>query len=116
LPSPLLFECLWHTIIAVSLNYPNLKATSLNRPGGNVTGVNFLATEITAKRFELLRELLPKATETLLLVNPDAPLSEAERQRVEAAAQVIGHEVLSFDANRRLLGTPRDKTRKMRNS
>jgi putative ABC transport system substrate-binding protein len=72
---------------------------SLNRPGGNVTGVNFLATEVTAKRFELLRELLPKATQTVLLVNPDAPLSEAERERVEAAARTVGHEVLSLDAN-----------------
>jgi putative ABC transport system substrate-binding protein len=72
---------------------------SLNRPGGNITGVNFLATEVTAKRFELLRELLPKATRAVLLANPDAALSETERQRAEAAARAVGYEVLSLDAN-----------------
>jgi putative ABC transport system substrate-binding protein len=72
---------------------------SLNRPGGNVTGVNFLATEVTAKRFELLRELLPKATQAVLLANPDAALSETERQRAEAAARAVGYEVLSLNAN-----------------
>jgi len=72
---------------------------SLNRPGGNITGVNFLATEVTAKRFELLRELLPKATQVVLLANPDAALSETERQKAEAAARAVGYEVLSLNAN-----------------
>jgi putative tryptophan/tyrosine transport system substrate-binding protein len=72
---------------------------SLNRPGGNVTGVNFLAAELAAKRFELLRELLPKATQTALLVNPDGRTSELEGQRVEAAARAVGHEVLALNAN-----------------
>src|SRR5437763_4642980 len=43
---------------------------SLARPGGNLTGVNFLSTELTAKRLELLREMLPKASRIAVLVNP----------------------------------------------
>jgi len=71
---------------------------SLNRPGGNVTGVNFLAEEVAAKRFELMRELLPKATMTAVLVNPDSPTSQAERRLVEATARAVRHEILILNA------------------
>ena len=43
---------------------------SLARPGGNLTGVNFLVGEVTAKRLDLLRELVPTATRIAVLVNP----------------------------------------------
>src|SRR5262249_22488170 len=43
---------------------------SLARPGGNLTGINFLSGELTAKRLELLRELMPSATRVAVLVNP----------------------------------------------
>jgi len=43
---------------------------SLARPGGNLTGVNLLSTELTAKRLELLREMLPRASRIAVLVNP----------------------------------------------
>jgi putative tryptophan/tyrosine transport system substrate-binding protein len=68
--------------------------TSLNRPAGNLTGVSFLAQEIAAKRFELLRELVPKVTKMALLVNPASPSSEAEQRAVEAAARDVGQTVL----------------------
>lgn len=70
---------------------------SLNRPGGNVTGMNFLAEDIASKRFELLRELVPKATMMALLVNRGSPTSEAERRLVEAAAGKVGLTILILD-------------------
>jgi putative tryptophan/tyrosine transport system substrate-binding protein len=72
---------------------------SLNRPGGNLTGVSFLAQEIAAKRFELLRELVPKITKMSLLVNPVGPSSEAEQRAVEAAARDVGQPVLVLKAS-----------------
>ena len=68
---------------------------SLNRPGGNVTGVNFLGGALGAKRLELLRQLVPKATTIGVLVNPNRVDTEAERRDVQAAAQAIGQQ-LSF--------------------
>jgi putative tryptophan/tyrosine transport system substrate-binding protein len=49
---------------------------SLARPGGNLTGVNFVTGELTAKRLELLRELVPAATRVAVLVNPTNPAAE----------------------------------------
>jgi putative ABC transport system substrate-binding protein len=53
---------------------------SLSRPGGNVTGVIFLAGILGTKRLELLRQVVPAATTIAVLVNPDAPDTEAERR------------------------------------
>src|SRR6202030_642549 len=53
---------------------------SLNRPSGNVTGVTFLAGQLGAKRLELLRQLVPKATTIGVLVNPGSPETEVERK------------------------------------
>jgi putative tryptophan/tyrosine transport system substrate-binding protein len=70
---------------------------SLNRPGGNVTGVSFLVSALGAKRLELLRQLVPKATIIGVLVNPNSPETEAERKDVEAAAQAIGQQLIILD-------------------
>lgn len=51
---------------------------SINRPGGNITGVNFLAAESSTKRLELLHDLVPKAAVMGLLVNPNSPTSRSE--------------------------------------
>jgi putative ABC transport system substrate-binding protein len=51
---------------------------SLARPGGNMTGINFFASEVLAKRLELLRELVPKAVRVAVFVNPSNP-GRAER-------------------------------------
>jgi putative ABC transport system substrate-binding protein len=72
-------------------------AASMNRPGGNVTGVSFFGGMLGAKRLELLRQLVPKAKTIAMLVNPDAPTTEAERRDVHAAAQTIGQPLLVID-------------------
>jgi putative ABC transport system substrate-binding protein len=54
---------------------------SLNRPGGNMTGVAGLQTDLVTKRVELLHELVPKAAVVALLVNPTNPYTESERER-----------------------------------
>jgi putative tryptophan/tyrosine transport system substrate-binding protein len=71
---------------------------NLNRPGGNVTGVVFFSGVLGAKRLELLRQLVPKATIIGLLVNPKSPDTEAERSDVQAAALAIGQQLIILDA------------------
>ena len=61
--------------------------TSVNRPGGNVTGVNFLLGVLGAKRLDLLRQFVPKTATIGFLVNPNTDETEAERSDVEAAAR-----------------------------
>jgi putative ABC transport system substrate-binding protein len=63
---------------------------SLNRPGGNVTGLALLTVELEAKKLELLHELLPTATAIALLVNPTNVLSDSERKDVQDAARSLG--------------------------
>jgi putative ABC transport system substrate-binding protein len=72
---------------------------SLNRPGGNVTGVVFFASILGAKRLELLRQLVPKATTIAMLVNSNRPEADTERRDVQAAAQAIGQQLLILDVN-----------------
>jgi putative ABC transport system substrate-binding protein len=71
---------------------------SLNRPGGNVTGVAVLAVELEAKRLELLRELVPTAALIAFLVNPSNPQAETQVQDVQRAARTIGQRVLILHA------------------
>jgi putative ABC transport system substrate-binding protein len=72
---------------------------SLNRPGGNVTGVVFISSELGAKRLELLRQLVPKETTIAVLVNPHLPNTERERSEVQAAAQAIGQQLIILDVS-----------------
>ena len=69
---------------------------SLNRPGGNATGVNFFTIELMAKRMQLLRELVPAAKRVAVLVNPTDRSNETTLRDVEAAA--IGQEVVALEA------------------
>ena len=64
--------------------------SSLNRPGGNVTGVTFFINSLGAKRFELLRELIPDATVVGFLINPQNPTSTPQISDVQAAARSLG--------------------------
>ena len=72
---------------------------NLNHPGGNVTGVTFLAGTLGAKRLELLRQFVPKADTIAMLVNPNASNTEEERRNVLAAAQTLGQKLAVFDVS-----------------
>jgi ABC-type uncharacterized transport system substrate-binding protein len=73
---------------------------SLARPGGNLTGINFFSTEVTAKRLELLRELMPAATRVAVLINPaDAEYTETTVREVGAAARTIGLQIQVLKAS-----------------
>jgi putative ABC transport system substrate-binding protein len=72
---------------------------SLNRPGGNVTGVTFLSGQLGAKRLELLRELVPTATTIAMLANPNSPETVAERRDVQDAARAIKQQLIILDVN-----------------
>jgi putative tryptophan/tyrosine transport system substrate-binding protein len=73
--------------------------TSLNHPGGNITGVSFASTTLTAKRLELLHELVPPPATIAWLRDPNAPSFEIEAQDVEAAARKLGRNILSLTAS-----------------
>jgi putative ABC transport system substrate-binding protein len=73
---------------------------SLARPGGNLTGINFFAAELAAKRLELLRQLVPAATRVAVLVNPAfGTLTEITLRDVEAAARAMGLQIQVLNAN-----------------
>jgi ABC-type uncharacterized transport system substrate-binding protein len=73
---------------------------SLSRPGGNMTGVNFFAAELAAKRLELLRTLVPTAKRAAVLINPAEPtIAAANLRDVEAASGAMGLQVLVLNAN-----------------
>ena len=73
---------------------------SLARPGGNLTGINFFVTELTAKRLELLRELVPTATRIAALVNPsNAANTKVTVRDIETAARAMGLQIEFLEAN-----------------
>jgi putative ABC transport system substrate-binding protein len=67
--------------------------SSLNRPGGNVTGVNFLINALGGKRLQLIRELVPNAGTIGLLFNPGSPGSDLDRRDVLEVARTLGQNV-----------------------
>ena len=71
---------------------------SLNRPGGNVTGVVFFNDVLGSKRLELLHQLVPKTKTIAVLIYPGTLNADAERRDVQAAAQAIGLQLVIFDA------------------
>jgi len=73
---------------------------TLARPGGNLTGINFLSQELAAKRLELLRELVPGAARVAVLVNPaNAGQTDATLRDVQPAARAIGLQIHVLRAN-----------------
>ena len=78
--------------------------TDLARPGGNVTGINTMNAALEAKRFEMLRELLPQASRYGVLVNPSLVAFESDIAMAQAAAKTMGLslEVLTAATNREI--------------
>ncbi|MGO9636033.1 MAG: ABC transporter substrate-binding protein [Steroidobacteraceae bacterium] len=73
--------------------------SSLNHPGGNLTGSSFLLNTLTAKRLELLRELVPTAKVVGYLVNPTNPSSQSELTDVQAAARALRLQLIVLNAD-----------------
>jgi ABC-type uncharacterized transport system substrate-binding protein len=73
--------------------------TSLNRPGGNVTGASFYTAPLVTKRLDLARELVPEGSVIALLINPRNPPSVEEGRAVEAAAAALGQRFLILQAS-----------------
>jgi ABC-type uncharacterized transport system substrate-binding protein len=73
--------------------------SSLNRPGGNVTGVSLFSGELLAKRVELARELLSKTELLAVLVNPTNPENDVDLKYVQEAAHTIGQAILVLGAS-----------------
>jgi putative tryptophan/tyrosine transport system substrate-binding protein len=73
---------------------------SLSRPGGNMTGINAFNSEVAAKRLELLRDLVPRATRVAVLVNSaDATMTETQLRDVDAAARAMALQIQTRNAN-----------------
>jgi putative ABC transport system substrate-binding protein len=66
---------------------------SLNRPGGNLTGMTIMALQMGPKRLELLRQLLPNATAMTMLINPAFPTTSAEARELQDAARSLGLQI-----------------------
>jgi putative ABC transport system substrate-binding protein len=96
-PSPLAAKAATSTIpIVFIMGTDPVKlglVTSLNRPEGNITGLNFFQSELGAKRLGLVRELLPEATVIGVLVNPNFPDAESHASEMKEAAYALGMQV-----------------------
>jgi putative ABC transport system substrate-binding protein len=71
---------------------------NLARPGGNATGINFFAQELTAKRLGLLHELVPRATRVAVLVNPAGVYAESILSDVQEAARMLAMQIVVLNA------------------
>ena len=71
---------------------------SLNKPGGNATGVSLFTTELTMKRFELLHKVIPSARSIAFLENPGASTAKIEREEAATASESLGLKALLIDA------------------
>jgi putative ABC transport system substrate-binding protein len=72
---------------------------SLNRPGGNITGVTALANDIGAKRLQMLREVVPAAATNAVLVNPTNQNAERDATALQAAAETMGQPLIVVKAS-----------------
>ena len=88
-------------IVAVFIGDPVADAlvASLNRPGGNVTGISNLNATIESKRLGLLRELVPQASSVAALQNPHSPTAKSQQRDVEQAARAVDVQIRFWQAS-----------------
>jgi putative ABC transport system substrate-binding protein len=102
-PSPLAARAATATIpIVFTIGGDPVEAglvTSLNRPGGNITGATYMFVEMGAKRLDLARQLVPNATTVAMLVNPNFPLASAEVRNMLAAGRSRAIEIIVLNAS-----------------
>jgi putative tryptophan/tyrosine transport system substrate-binding protein len=72
---------------------------SLNRPGGNATGLNLLTSELTAKRLEIVRQLLPRTAMVAIVINPNSPEVAPQLADVQSASRAVGQPILILNAS-----------------
>jgi putative ABC transport system substrate-binding protein len=72
---------------------------SLNRPGGNLIGINLFSADLLSKRLEVARDLIPRLTLVAALMNPTSPDYDADLKTLQAAAQAIGQQILVLNAS-----------------
>ena len=72
---------------------------SLNRPGGNATGLNLLTSELTAKRLEIVRQLLPRMAMVAVVINPNSPEVTPQLADVQSASRAVGQPILILNAS-----------------
>jgi putative ABC transport system substrate-binding protein len=73
---------------------------TLNRPGGNLTGVTSLNVQVTPKRLEILHEVVPKAALIAVLLNPTSPTADSQLRNLQAAADALGVRLHILHASR----------------
>ena len=102
-PSPQIVEKATRTIpIVFATNGDPVReglVASLNRPGGNATGVTIFGIAAVAKRMQLLKEVVPQASVVGFLMNPNNPNSEIETKAAQTAASSLGKELLVLRAS-----------------
>ncbi len=85
-------------VVMATMGDPRAIVASFAHPGGNITGVTTFSTELTAKRIELLRELVPKVSRVALLHNMGNPAAPPEWEEIKTAARSLGLRALLLDA------------------
>ena len=75
--------------------------TSLSRPGGNVTGLSLQSTDLTGKRLELLREMVPSLYRLAIMANVGNPAAKLEMGEAQTAGQTLGLDIATYEIRRR---------------
>ncbi len=90
-------------VVMATMGDPRAMVASFARPGGNITGVTTFSTELTAKRIELLKELVPNLSRIALLHNMGNPAAPPEWEETKTAARSLGLQAERFSSEQTVL-------------